>query len=116
MLRRSEPVRQLPAEGVGKISIITPIFNEEDNIEPLFEQLLTVLKSLPNEFEIIAVNDGSTDQSLQRLSTVAAQRPEVKVVNFRRNFGQTAAIMAGIDYSTGDILIFIDADLQNDPA
>jgi glycosyltransferase involved in cell wall biosynthesis len=98
-----------------KISVIVPVYNEEDNIGPLFEALFTVLRKLTPDFEIIVVNDGSTDRSYERLSALAKQHPEVKVVNFRRNFGQTAAIMAGIDYSYGNVLIFIDSDLQNDP-
>jgi dolichol-phosphate mannosyltransferase len=70
---------------------------------------------LGRDFEIIAVNDGSRDSSLQRLRAVSAQIPELRVIDFRRNYGQTAAIMAGIDYASGEILIPIDADLQNDP-
>lgn len=98
-----------------KISVIVPIYNEEDNIVPLLEGLYGVLRKLPYEFEIIAVNDGSNDQSYAKLSAAARAHPELKVVNFRRNFGQTAAIMAGIDHASGDVLVFIDADLQNDP-
>jgi dolichol-phosphate mannosyltransferase len=97
------------------ISVITPIYNEEDNIDPLFGALLPVLKGLRREFEIIAVNDGSQDSSLQRLRSAAANIPELRVIDFRRNYGQTAAIMAGIDYAWGEIVIPIDADLQNDP-
>ena len=97
------------------ISVITPIYNEEDNIDPLFGALLPVLKGLGREFEIIAVNDGSQDSSLQRLRSAAANIPELRVIDFRRNYGQTAAIMAGIDYAWGEIVIPIDADLQNDP-
>jgi len=70
---------------------------------------------LGRNFEIIAVNDGSRDSSLQRLRAVSTNIPELKVIDFRRNYGQTAAIMAGIDYASGEIIITIDADLQNDP-
>lgn len=98
-----------------KISVIVPIYNEEGSIEPLLTALYGALGKTGLEFEIIAVNDGSTDQSYGKLSQAALVHPELKVVNFRRNFGQTAAIMAGIDYAAGDILVFIDADLQNDP-
>jgi glycosyltransferase involved in cell wall biosynthesis len=119
MLSPVEPMRR-PSAPVSsgkssKISIIVPIYNEEENIDPLFEALLCVLRRLPHDFEIVAVNDGSTDGSYEKLSIAAAEHSELKVVNLRRNFGQTAAIMAGIDYSSGDTLIFIDADLQNDP-
>ena len=118
-LSRSQTDREITAAlrsgSVRKISVIVPVYNEEDNIEPLFKALFSVLSKLIPDFEIIAVNDGSTDHSYERLSALAEQHSEVKVVNFRRNFGQTAAIMAGIDYSAGDVLIFIDSDLQNDP-
>jgi dolichol-phosphate mannosyltransferase len=97
------------------ISVITPIYGEEDNVGPLFAALLPVLRGLGRDFEIIAVNDGSHDGSLQRLRAASVTIPELKVIDFRRNYGQTAAIMAGIDYAAGEIIIPIDADLQNDP-
>jgi dolichol-phosphate mannosyltransferase len=96
--------------------VIIPIYDEQDNIDPLFDALLPVLRALRRNFEIIAVNDGSRDSSLQRLRAVSTNIPELKVIDFRRNYGQTAAIMAGIDYASGEIIITIDADLQNDPA
>jgi glycosyltransferase involved in cell wall biosynthesis len=97
------------------VSVITPIYGEEGNIDPLFCALLPVLKALGRDFEIIAVNDGSHDSSLQRLRAASANIPQLRVIDFRRNYGQTAAIMAGIDYASGGIIITIDADLQNDP-
>ena len=97
------------------VSVVTPIYGEEDNVEPLFAALLPVLRGLGRDFEIIAVNDGSHDSSLQRLRAASATIPELRVIDFRRNYGQTAAIMAGIDYAAGEIIIPIDADLQNDP-
>jgi dolichol-phosphate mannosyltransferase len=97
------------------ISVIIPIFGEEDNIEPLFRALLPVLRELGGAFEIIAVNDGSRDSSLERLRAASANIPELRIIDFRRNYGQTAAIMAGIDYACGEVIITIDADLQNDP-
>jgi dolichol-phosphate mannosyltransferase len=97
------------------ISILIPIFNEGENIPLLFEQLLPVLKKLPYTSEIVAVNDGSRDNSLAKLRELAISHPEIKVIDFRRNYGQTAAIMAAIDAADGDILIPMDADLQNDP-
>jgi dolichol-phosphate mannosyltransferase len=97
------------------LSVITPIYNEEKNIPILVEQLLAVLQTLQKPFEIIAINDGSRDGSLAELRKQAALHPELKVVDFRRNYGQTAAIMAGIDHASGDVIISIDADLQNDP-
>jgi glycosyltransferase involved in cell wall biosynthesis len=97
------------------LSVITPIYNEEKNIPILIDQLLEVLQTLQRSFEIIAINDGSRDGSLAELRKQAALHPELKVVDFRRNYGQTAAIMAGIDHADGDVIISIDADLQNDP-
>src|SRR5262245_25008392 len=97
------------------VSVITPIYGEEDNVEPLFAALLPVLRGLGRDFEIIAVNDGSHDGSIRRLRAASATIPELRVIDFRRNYGQTAAIMAGIDYASGEIIIPIDADLQNDP-
>jgi glycosyltransferase involved in cell wall biosynthesis len=97
------------------LSVITPIYNEEKNIPILIDRLLEVLLTLQKSFEIIAINDGSCDGSLAELRKQAALHPELKVVDFRRNYGQTAAIMAGIDHANGDVIISIDADLQNDP-
>jgi glycosyltransferase involved in cell wall biosynthesis len=81
----------------------------------LVDQLLEVLRPLQQSFEIIAINDGSRNGSLAELRKQASLHPELKVVDFRRNYGQTAAIMAGIDHARGDVIISIDADLQNDP-
>ena len=97
------------------ISIVIPIFNEEESI-PILETLLyKEIKKIDRQFEIIAVNDGSTDDSGKLLSDIAARRNDFKVVKFRRNYGQTAALMAGVDYAQGDIIVTMDADLQNDP-
>jgi glycosyltransferase involved in cell wall biosynthesis len=98
-----------------RLSVLVPIYNETDSIAELFGQLLAVLRELSLDFEVIAVNDGSTDQSLERLREQSERNPEIKIVNFRRNYGQTAALMAAIDHSRGDLLVAIDADLQNDP-
>ncbi|MBI3506480.1 MAG: glycosyltransferase family 2 protein [Proteobacteria bacterium] len=98
------------------VSIIIPIYNEEDNVVPLFERLFAVLDTRSWRSEIVAVNDGSSDRTAERLDAIAGANPRLKIVHFRRNFGQTAALMAGIDHSAGQILVFIDADLQNDPA
>lgn len=99
-----------------KLSIIAPIYNEQDNVDPLCEKLFEVLPTLGQDFEIIMVNDGSRDASMDKLIAQAAIHPELKVVDLRRNYGQTAAMMAGIDHAVGDIIIPIDGDLQNDPA
>ena len=96
--------------------MIVPIYEEQDSILPLHEQLSLELAQLGLNYEIVFVDDGSRDASSERLREIAAADPRVTVVRFRRNFGQTAAIQAGIDISRGEILVFMDGDLQNDPA
>ena len=98
------------------LSVIIPIYNEAQNIPILVERLFPVLDNLARPFEIIAVNDGSTDRSIDALRTAAAERVEFKVVDLARNYGQTAAMMAGFDHSSGRVVVPMDADLQNDPA
>jgi glycosyltransferase involved in cell wall biosynthesis len=97
-----------------RLSIIIPIYNEVDNIPTLLDRVFAVVRRL-QPFEVLAIDDGSQDGSFERLRDEAARRPELKVIRFRRNYGQTAAMMAGIDHASGDILISLDADLQNDP-
>ena len=87
------------------LSVIVPIYNEEGSIDRLLERLFAVLDRLEYRFEIITVNDGSRDTSLALLRAAAEHRPELKIVNFRRNYGQTAAMMAGIDHASGDIIV-----------
>jgi glycosyltransferase involved in cell wall biosynthesis len=103
------------ASGSLDLSIIVPLFNEEESLVPLYNQLTAVLSRLGKSFEIIFVNDGSSDGSYAALCRLAEADPKVKVINFRRNFGQTAAMSAGFDHARGDIIIPMDADLQNDP-
>jgi len=103
------------ASSLCDVSILVPIYNEQGNIPILAERLFAVLDRLNLSFEIIAVNDGSSDNSLAELKEVAARRKELKIISFTRNSGQTAALMAGFDYCTGKVAISIDADLQNDP-
>jgi len=97
------------------LSIVIPLFNEAESIQPLYAKLTQTLGSLKLEYEIIFVNDGSTDDTYAALSRVAAQDSKAKVVNFRRNFGQTAAMAAGFDHARGRVIIPMDGDLQNDP-
>jgi glycosyltransferase involved in cell wall biosynthesis len=98
------------------LSITVPVYNEVQNLEPLHQRLLAALEPLGQPFEIVLVNDGSSDGSDRALDALAAKDPRVKVVHFRRNYGQTAAMMAGIRYASGEIIIPMDGDLQNDPA
>ena len=97
------------------LSTIVPVYNEESNLPELVAALMPVLNGLNLPFEIIFINDGSTDDSAAVLDKLAADSPEIKVIHFRRNHGQTAAMMAGLDFSVGDVIVPIDADLQNDP-
>jgi len=111
-----ERTRQIDAAyRAPELSVIIPLYNEEENIAPLCQKLLPVLRRCGRSFEIIAVNDGSSDGSEALLERIAATLPELKVVSFRRNYGQTAAMMAGFDYASGRIIVTLDADLQNDP-
>src|SRR6185503_18801342 len=98
------------------ISVFLPVFNEEPNLFPLHAKLDEALKELGRSAEIVYVDDGSTDGSLKILREIAATDDRVRVVALRRNYGQTAAMSAGIDAASGDVLIPMDADLQNDPA
>jgi len=98
------------------LSIVVPVYNEEENIDYLYQQLTEVLDPLGLEYEIICADDGSQDRSFEKLKAIAQRDSRVKVIRFRRNFGQTAGFSAGFDYAQGDIVITIDADLQNDPA
>jgi len=98
------------------ISVIVPVYNEEASLPLLVEKIVSVLDEQSLKFEIIAVNDGSRDGSATVLAALAAREPRFKVVNFGRNCGQTAAMMAGFHHSRGSVIVPIDADLQNDPA
>lgn len=98
-----------------QISITIPVLNEVDNVKLVYNSLVQVLTVLNKTWEIIFVNDGSSDSSGQILNELADSDVRVKVVHFPRNFGQTAAMMAGVQYAQGEIIIPMDADLQNDP-
>lgn len=98
------------------LSIIVPVYNEEETIPLLFQAVMEAMEPVSQPWEMILVDDGSKDQSLPKLEALALKDPHhIKVVGLRRNFGQTAAIAAGIDYAAGDIIVLMDADLQNDP-
>ncbi|MDK9707686.1 MAG: glycosyltransferase family 2 protein [Desulforhopalus sp.] len=97
------------------VSVVIPLLNEEENIPLLYEELKQVLNALEDDHEILFIDDGSTDRSLELLRNLQQKDSHVVVVNFRKNFGQTAAMAAGFDYAQGDVIITMDADLQNDP-
>jgi glycosyltransferase involved in cell wall biosynthesis len=99
------------------LSLIIPVYNEQDNLPFLFEAIYKVMNSLNQSWEVILVDDGSQDNSLSVLKEYAQKDARhIRVISFRRNFGQTAAIAAGLDYAQGEIIILLDADMQNDPA
>ncbi|GAB4497392.1 MAG: glycosyltransferase family 2 protein [Anaerolineales bacterium] len=99
------------------LSLIIPVYNEQDNLPMLFDAIDQTMSSLGKIWEVIFVDDGSRDNSLALLEEHAKKDPQhIRVISFRRNFGQTAAIAAGLDHSQGDIIILLDADMQNDPA
>ena len=98
------------------LSIVLPVYNEAENIPRLYAELVPVLEETGRSFEIIAVDDGSRDDSFSQLKSLCANDDRLRVIRFRRNFGQTAAFAAGFDRAEGDVVITMDADLQNDPA
>jgi glycosyltransferase involved in cell wall biosynthesis len=100
----------------GLVSITVPVYNEADAVVGLYESTRKVMEQLGRPWEIIFVNDGSTDGSDEKLDEIADRDPRVRVVHFRRNFGQTAAMMAGFDHANGEVIIPMDGDAQNDPA
>ena len=100
-----------------QLSLVVPVFNEEQNLPLLLDAVCAVLEPLARPWEVIFVDDGSRDHSASVLETLFKRDPlHVRVIEFRRNFGQTAAIAAGIDHARGEVIILLDADLQNDPA
>jgi glycosyltransferase involved in cell wall biosynthesis len=101
--------------GRPHLSVIAPLYNEEDNVQPLYEALTNALDPTGLDYEMVLVDDGSKDSTLSKAIALAQGDPRVKVVKFRRNCGQTAAMAAGIEFAAGDVLVTMDGDLQNDP-
>jgi len=98
------------------ISVVVPVYNEEDSLPLLYERLKAVMNTLNNSYELIFIDDGSTDKSWEVLSHLRKRDEHLKIIRFTRNFGQTAAMAAGFAQAEGEIVIAMDADLQNDPA
>jgi len=98
-----------------KYSIVAPVCNEEETIKEFYKRLTSIMDSLHDNYEIILVNDGSTDKSLEIMKELQSQDKRIKIINFSRNFGHQIAITAGTDYSSGDAVIIIDSDLQDPP-
>jgi glycosyltransferase involved in cell wall biosynthesis len=98
------------------VSVVIPLYDEEDNVEPMYERLIASLTDLGQAYEVIVVDDGSRDRTYARLMQLASSDPHLKVVRLRRNYGQTAAMSAGFDHARGKVIVPMDGDLQNDPA
>lgn len=98
------------------LSVVIPVYNEEENLPLLYRQVQEALSTLGRTYEVIIVDDGSSDSSFEVLARLHRQDPRLKVIRFRRNFGQTAAMAAGFAYASGEIVVSLDGDLQNDPA
>src|SRR2546422_10485368 len=99
-----------------KYSIVVPLQNEKENVPALYDRLKVVMETNGESFEIVLVDDGSTDRSFHTLREIAAVDSRVTVVKLRRNFGQTSALAAGFDHARGEYIIAMDGDLQHDPA
>ena len=98
-----------------RLSVVIPIFEEEPNIQPLYTELKTVLDSLNQPYEVIFIDDGSRDNSFNVLKDIQDQDENIRIIRFRRNFGQTAALAAGMQYAHGEVIVTMDGDQQNDP-
>jgi len=112
-------MRTEPASSVispPRFSVIVPVYNEQDNIVPLYSAIVQALEPLSLSFEVILVDDGSTDATLAHAIELARSDSRLHIVKFRRNYGQTAAMAAGVEHASGEVLITMDGDLQNDPA
>lgn len=115
-IRTAFDLRTLVAPASLDLTIIVPVYNEEESVGRLVDELFPILDAMKCSFEVLVVNDGSRDHSLDVLRSAAANRNELRVIEFRRNYGQTAALMAGFDNARGDVIVTLDGDLQNDPA
>ena len=104
-----------PRESTCRVSIVIPVYNEEESIEPLLDALKEPCAGIKGGCEIIFVDDGSTDDSASLMEAAANTDPRIKAIILRRNFGKTAALAAGFDHAAGEVIVSMDADLQNDP-
>ena len=102
-------------EETVRFSIVIPIYNEEENIPYIIQEMIDVLNGFDTSYEIVFIDDGSSDRSFQILNEYASANPKIKIIQFSRNFGQTSALYAGIRHARGEYIITMDGDLQNDP-
>jgi glycosyltransferase involved in cell wall biosynthesis len=115
MTMRLQPLRETFAPPPPDLSVVIPLFNEAENVNPLLDELFGVLHPLGKTFEVVAVDDGSHDGTFEALTVYAAKEPGLRVIRFQRNFGQTAAMSAGIEAAQGEVIVPMDGDMQNDP-
>lgn len=102
--------------GLVEVSIVVPLYNEEESVQPLYERITEAVAGMGRSYEILFVDDGSRDRTLEIAAGLAARDPRLKIVEFRGNYGQTPAMAAGIDLARGQFVVTMDGDLQNDPA
>ncbi len=107
--------QQIDAPTELGLSVVVPLYNEEDNVEPLYDELTEALEGTEDGYELVLVDDGSSDHTVERLRAICERDGRVKVLRFRRNYGQTAALQAGFDAACGRVVVTLDGDLQNDP-
>src|SRR3954469_10164543 len=100
---------------MAKYSIVVPFHNEEENVTQLYDRLKAVMEQIGDNFELVFVDDGSSDRTYKLLEEIAAVDSRVLVVKLRRNFGQTSALAAGFDHASGEFILSMDGDLQHDP-
>jgi hypothetical protein len=103
-------------EATCELSVVIPVFNEEANVAPLYKEITGSLRAVTGDYEILFVDDGSRDATLERLRALTREDPRLKVLSLARNYGQSAAIQAGFDFAAGRVVVTLDGDLQNDPA
>jgi glycosyltransferase involved in cell wall biosynthesis len=115
VVTKTKPSNDIKAQAAPELSLFLPVLDEEENLRPMHAKISEALNALGKTAEVIYVDDGSTDKSLEILREIADGDGRVRVISLRRNYGQTAAMSAGIDAARGEILIPMDADLQNDP-
>jgi glycosyltransferase involved in cell wall biosynthesis len=113
---KKKPKKLMCVSNSMDISVVIPFLNEEPNLQPLCEELQAALEPTKKVFELVFVDDGSTDDGVDLLKTLSKDIPQIRIVQLRRNFGQTAAMAAGLDHASGEVVVTIDADRQNDPA
>ena len=108
-------MKLMTTSAIQSVSVVVPIYNEEENILTLHQQLTAVLTQLEGDYEILVIDDGSTDGGFEVLSRLLLEDAHLRVIRFRKNFGQTAAMAAGLAHARGEVIVTLDGDLQNDP-